>query len=40
MLNALLEHFSSADYRVPGEKSSELTEVEKFWLVRDCQVKS
>ncbi|VDC07517.1 unnamed protein product [Peniophora sp. CBMAI 1063] len=36
MLNALLEHFGSEDYKVPGEKGSELTEIEKFWLTREC----
>ena len=39
MLNALLEHFGSAEYKVPGESPSELTEIEKFWLVRIHQCK-
>ncbi|KZV73054.1 CRAL/TRIO domain-containing protein [Peniophora sp. CONT] len=36
MLNALLERFGSADYKLPGDTASELTETEKFWLTREC----
>ena len=36
MFKAVLDHFSSADYKVPGDKPSELTEIERFWLVRAC----
>jgi hypothetical protein len=32
-LKEVFEHFSAADYGLPGEQSPELMEEEKFWLV-------
>ena len=34
MYDEVLQHFEKADYTIPDEENSALTEEEKFWLVR------
>lgn len=33
LLKEVLDHFTKADYQLPGEEKPELSEEEKFWLV-------
>lgn len=36
MYDKVFEHYSNPDYTIPGtEKDGQLTEDEKFWLVRE-----
>lgn len=36
LYKAVLEHFSSDTYVIPGLENGELTDAEKFWLSREC----
>ena len=36
MYNAVLDHFSKADYTIPELDNGSLTEAEKFWLSYEC----